>query len=90
VEWRRALCSSRAHGILCPEPAGELYKDTNGFTTGLVQDLSEITLTYEKILFSTLILRAEYRYDASTAGRSTAVKETGRAKTRAELRSPAS
>jgi hypothetical protein len=59
---RLALTESSALSL-----RAELYKDNNGFTTGLVQDLSEITLTYEKILFSTLILRAEYRYDASTA-----------------------
>jgi hypothetical protein len=46
---------------------GEIYKDSDGFTTGVVQDLSEITVTYEKNLFSSLILRVEYRYDASTA-----------------------
>jgi hypothetical protein len=59
---RYALTESSALSL-----RGELYKDPNGFTTGLVQDLSEVTVTYEKVLFSTLILRAEYRFDASTA-----------------------
>lgn len=46
---------------------GEIYSDPNGWTTGAVQDLKEVTCTYEKILFSSLILRAEYRYDVSSA-----------------------
>jgi hypothetical protein len=59
---RYALSESSALSL-----RGELYKDPDGFTTGLVQDLSEVTVTYEKVLFSTLILRAEYRFDTSTA-----------------------
>jgi hypothetical protein len=46
---------------------GEIYKDPTGCTTGLEQDLSEITLTYEQRVANNLIFRAEYRYDKSTA-----------------------
>ena len=47
VYGRYALSESSALSL-----RGEIYKDTDGFTTGLVQDLSEVTVTYEKILFS--------------------------------------
>jgi hypothetical protein len=46
---------------------GEIYSDPSGFTTGTVQDLKEITLTYEQRIATNFILRAEYRYDRSTA-----------------------
>jgi hypothetical protein len=46
---------------------GEIYKDPTGVTTGMEQDLSEITLTFEQRFAGNLILRAEYRYDKSTA-----------------------
>jgi hypothetical protein len=46
---------------------GEVYNDPTGCTTGLEQDLSEITLTYEQRFATNLIFRAEYRYDKSTA-----------------------
>jgi hypothetical protein len=46
---------------------GEVYSDPSGFTTGLVQDLNEFTLTYEQRVGGNLIFRAEYRYDKSTA-----------------------
>ena len=46
---------------------GEVYSDPGGYTTALVQDLGEITLTYEQRILGALILRAEYRYDWSTA-----------------------
>lgn len=69
VTWGGAAVYART--ALSPTSAvslrGELYSDPNGFTTGLVQDIKELTVTYEKVLFSSLILRAEYRYDASTA-----------------------
>ena len=46
---------------------GELYSDPEGYTTALAQDLGEMTLTYEQRILGALILRAEYRYDWSTA-----------------------
>ena len=45
----------------------EVYSDPQGFTTGLPQDLKEVTLTYEHPLLANLLLRAEYRYDWSTS-----------------------
>jgi hypothetical protein len=46
---------------------GEIYSDPSGFTTGVVQDLKEITVTYEQRIAGNFILRAEYRHDKSTA-----------------------
>jgi len=46
---------------------GELYSDPDGYTTALAQDLGEMTFTYEQRFLGALILRAEYRYDWSTA-----------------------
>lgn len=46
---------------------GEAYSDPQGYTTSLPQDLKEVTFTYEQRFLNTLILRAEYRYDWSTA-----------------------
>ncbi|HTY00771.1 MAG TPA: porin [Bacteroidota bacterium] len=45
----------------------EGYWDPQGFTTGTVQDLSEVTATYDYRPAKSLILRAEYRHDKSTA-----------------------
>ena len=44
---------------------GELYSDPSGYTSGISQNLQEITLTYEYRPVTSLILRAEYRYDTS-------------------------
>lgn len=44
---------------------GEVFDDPEGYTTGASQDLREITFTYEYRPVSSLILRAEYRYDAA-------------------------
>jgi hypothetical protein len=46
---------------------GEVYSDPEGYTTALAQDLKEVTLTYEYRFAGSLIVRAEYRYDWSTA-----------------------
>ena len=46
---------------------GEVYNDPQGFTTGLAQDLKEVTLTYEYRFLGNLMARAEYRYDWSTS-----------------------
>ncbi|MCX6170514.1 MAG: porin [Ignavibacteriales bacterium] len=43
----------------------EAYSDPYGFTTGTVQDLKEITLTYEQKFFPNLLVRLEYRRDWS-------------------------
>jgi hypothetical protein len=69
VTWGGAAVYARCafSGTSALSLRGEIYSDPNGATTGLVQDLKEVTLTYEKILFSSLILRAEYRYDMSSA-----------------------
>jgi hypothetical protein len=69
VKWGGAALYARAalSGTSALSVRGEVYNDPDGFTTGVVQDLKEVTLTYEKILYSSLILRAEYRYDASSA-----------------------
>lgn len=45
----------------------EVYSDPQGFTTGLAQDLKEVTLTYEYRFLANLMARAEYRYDWSTS-----------------------
>ncbi len=46
----------------------EVFSDPQGYATQTVkQDLKEITATYEYKPSDPLILRAEYRYDASTA-----------------------
>lgn len=44
---------------------GEVYSDPYGFTTGTIQDLKEITLTYEQKFLSNLLVRLEYRRDWS-------------------------
>ena len=44
---------------------GEVYSDPYGFTTGTVQDLKEITLTYEQKFLPNLLVRLEYRSDWS-------------------------
>ena len=44
---------------------GELYSDPSGYTSGISQNLQEITLTYEYRPVTSLILRTEYRYDAA-------------------------
>lgn len=43
----------------------EIYNDISGFTTGISQELKEITLTYEYKFRSNLLLRFEYRTDWS-------------------------
>lgn len=43
----------------------EVYSDPYGFTTGTVQDLKELTLTYEYKFRSNLLCRLEYRRDWS-------------------------
>lgn len=45
---------------------GEVYDDYSGFTTGIVQTLKEITLTYEYKFSSMLLARLEFRRDWST------------------------
>jgi len=45
---------------------GETYSDRDGYTTGVAQDLKEITLTYEQRFFTDLLLCVEYRHDWST------------------------
>ena len=44
---------------------GEYYNDQSGFTSGAVQILKEITLTYEYKFTSSLLTRIEYRGDFS-------------------------
>jgi len=44
---------------------GEYFKDTDGFRTGTVQKLKEMTLTFDARLDGGLILRPEYRHDTS-------------------------
>jgi hypothetical protein len=43
----------------------EYYNDKDGFTTGTVQKLKEVTLTWETRMRSGLIIRPEYRHDSS-------------------------
>lgn len=47
---------------------GEYYYDQNGFTTGTLQSLKEITATYEYKFGGSLVTRLEYRYDWSGVG----------------------
>ena len=44
---------------------GEWFKDHNGFTTGTAQNVSEFTLTLERMLASKIISRLEFRRDMS-------------------------
>jgi long-subunit fatty acid transport protein len=44
---------------------GEWFKDHNGFATGTAQDVSEFTLTLQRLLAGKLMSRLEYRYDTS-------------------------
>ncbi len=44
---------------------GEVYDDPSGFTTGIIQTLREVTLTYEFKFTSSLTTRLEYRRDWS-------------------------
>lgn len=43
----------------------EVYNDQNGFTTGLIQDLKEITITYQYSFTDDLFTRIEFRRDWS-------------------------
>lgn len=43
----------------------ELFDDPTGFTTGTIQQLKEITATFEKRIAGSLITRLEYRHDYS-------------------------
>jgi len=45
---------------------GEVYDDHSGFTTGIIQTLKEITLTYEYKFSSMFLTRLEFRRDWST------------------------
>ncbi len=45
----------------------EIYDDPDGFSTGMAQRLGEVTATVEHMLFTHLLLRAEFRHDWSTA-----------------------
>ncbi len=47
---------------------GEIYGDPFGYTTGSIQTLGEITLTYEYKIMRNLLMRLEYRHDRSTVG----------------------
>ncbi|RPH37222.1 porin [bacterium] len=44
---------------------GEIYDDPHGFTTGFIQTLKEITLTYEHKVLENMLVRVEYRHDRS-------------------------
>jgi hypothetical protein len=44
---------------------GETFDDKDGFRTGTVQKLKEMTLTFDAKLDGSLILRPEYRHDSS-------------------------
>ena len=44
---------------------GEYFRDDNAARTGFVQELKEVTLTWETRLVGNLILRPEYRHDWS-------------------------
>jgi hypothetical protein len=44
---------------------GEWFKDHNGFATGTAQDVTEFTLTLQRMLASKIIARLEFRRDMS-------------------------
>jgi hypothetical protein len=46
---------------------GEVFLDRDGVSTGIPQDLKELTLTVEHRFLQHLLLRAEYRHDRSTS-----------------------
>jgi hypothetical protein len=43
----------------------EYFSDPNGFSTGLVQKLNEVTLTGDYLVHTGILVRAEYRHDDS-------------------------
>jgi hypothetical protein len=43
----------------------ELFDDPTGFSTGTIQQLKEVTATFEKMISGNLITRLEYRHDYS-------------------------
>ena len=43
----------------------EYFSDPNGFSTGLVQKLNEVTLTGDYLFYPGILVRAEYRHDHS-------------------------
>ncbi|MGB2869609.1 MAG: porin [Bacteroidota bacterium] len=45
---------------------GEIFSDPDGYATGIVHELREVTLTYEYRVVPNLLLRGEYRHDWST------------------------
>ncbi len=53
---------SDAHSIAV---RGEYFDDKDGFRTGTVQKLNEVTLTWETRLSGGLVVRPEYRHDTS-------------------------
>jgi hypothetical protein len=46
---------------------GEVYNDVTGFTTGTIQSLNEVTLTYEHKFLTDILFRLEYRRDYSNS-----------------------
>ena len=44
---------------------GEYFSDPNGFTTGTVQRLNEVTGTADYLIHAGILARAEYRHDHS-------------------------
>lgn len=60
VIGKYSLCETSALAL-----RGEIYSDPYGFTTGTIQELKEITLTYEQKFLPNLLVRLEYRRDWS-------------------------
>ena len=48
-------------------PRVEYFNDPNGYSTGTIQRLHEVTLTGEYRFADWLLSRAEYRHDGSSA-----------------------
>lgn len=60
-----SFMARRAFGKFAVIPRAEFFNDSNGFTTGTAQKLTEFTLTGEHKTTDWLITRAEFRHDRS-------------------------
>ena len=65
--WKGAALTAKysLNDVSAIAARGEYYYDQSGFTTGTIQSLKEITLTYEYKFGGSLVTRLEYRRDFS-------------------------
>jgi hypothetical protein len=67
VTWQgiAAYAKLQVSDVWAVTPRFEFYKDQDGFTTGVVQNIKEFTITSEQKLGGALITRLEFRRDFS-------------------------